>query len=256
MKKENEPFSPDKNIVAYIEKSVKDLKPDVPELIEWHSSYISNHKERIAFDLKLVMQNVPSKSHILEIGSIPLMLTAALAKSDFSVTGIDLAPERYSTSIEKLGIKVLKCDIEADRFPFNDKIYDAVVFFELFEHLRINPVATMKEVFRVLKPGGVLLLSTPNLKSVNGLKNYLLRNRVYSCCGDLFTEFSKIEKLGHMGHIREYTSTEITEFLENIGFKVEKLVFRGTYSNAVYKLSIKLFPSLRPFIAYIARKPE
>ena len=154
----------------------------------------------------------------------------ALSECGYQVVGIDITPERFQSSIEKLGLTVLRCDIELEKLPIEDNTYDAIVFNELFEHLRINPIFTMSEVFRVVKPNGLLFLSSPNLRSLEGLVNFLFRNRAYSCCGDLYAEYEKLEKLGHMGHVREYTTAEITTFLKRIGFVVDKLIFRGRVS--------------------------
>ena len=49
MKIEKEPFYPGRESMVLINNSTKDLKTDLPELIEWHKTYKSNHIERIAF---------------------------------------------------------------------------------------------------------------------------------------------------------------------------------------------------------------
>jgi SAM-dependent methyltransferase len=157
---------------------------------------------------------------IIEFGAVPLLLTASLARLGYSITGVDIAPERFSRAINDLALEVVRCNIETERLPFHDSQFDVALFNELFEHLRINPIFTMREVHRILKPGGLLFLSTPNLRSLAGLANFLLRNRCYSCESDPYDEFSELEGLGHMGHVREYTTREITEFLGRIGFEV------------------------------------
>lgn len=146
--------------------------------------------------------------------------------------------------------------LENEKLPLDSDSYDTVIFFELFEHLRINPIFVMREVLRVLKPNGFLLLSSPNLRSLRGAQNFLLRNHAFSCCGDIYAEYDKLEKLGHMGHVREYTSAEIIKFLSDIGFEVKKLIYRGRYPSNSSQLAIRLFPKLRPFITYVAQKPE
>lgn len=232
------------------------LAPEEKHLSQWHETYVANHKRRIALDLDLAKEQAQQGSAVLEFGSVPLLFTTALSSSHYNVTGIDIAPERYKSTIEKVGLSVVKCDIETEKLPFGDNTFDAVVFNEIFEHLRINPIFTLSEALRVLKPGGIMMLSTPNLRSLNGLYNFLLRNRAYSCSGNTYEEYQKLERLGHMGHVREYTTTEVIEFLKNVGFDVTTIVYRGRFGTNVKQLLARAFPSLRPFISYISRKPE
>ena len=251
---EREPFDPNSESVRLVERCANQIRPDVD--IEWHKHYVGGNKVRIAFDLDIVSSSFPAGSHICEFGSIPLMLTAPLVERGYRVTGVDIAPERYSAAIAKLGVTVIKCNIETELLPFGTALFDGVVFNELFEHLRINPIFTMREVFRVMKPGATLLLSSPNLRSVQGLWNFVFRDRAYSCLGGIYEQYGKLETLGHMGHVREYTSTEVIEFLQRIGFVVTKLVCRGRYGSNVAQAVARLRPTMRPFLTYVAEKPR
>lgn len=249
-------FSPSADSLRTIDSCSDEIFPETAELRAWHNSYMMSHKLRIALDLDIVKEHTQPKSRLLEIGSIPLLLTSALQKCGYKVTGCDLAPERYASSIEKIGIDVVKCDIETAILPFPDNTFDAVVCNEIFEHLRINPIFTLSEVLRVLKPSAPLLLSSPNLRSLKGLSNFLFRNKAYSCSGDIYAEYQKLSKLGHMGHVREYTTREVIEFLENIGFIVAKTIFRGQYRGNIPCFIITVVPGLSPFVSYVAIKPD
>lgn len=252
MKISHEPFEAPADLLRLIRESNRGIRPDRPELATWHESYVANHTHRIALDLRILRSTIAPGSRVLEFGCVPLMLSASLPASGYDVTGVDIAPERYATSLARLGMPVLKCDIEREPLPFEQNAFDAAAFFELFEHLRINPIFTLREVARVLKPSGVLLLSTPNLKSLDGLRNFWLRDRAYSCCGELFEEYEKLERLGHMGHVREYTKSEVVSFLGKIGFEVVELIYRGGYGGYRQPI-VRLLPALRPFITYVAR---
>ena len=56
-----------------------------------------------------------------------------------------------------------------------------------------------------------------------------------------------------MGHVREYTTAEVSEFLSRLGFHVQTLVFRGRYKKKGQQLAARVLPRLRPFVTYIAR---
>ncbi len=252
---ESQSFYPSANSLEIIEQCAQKLSPEDKRLSEWHNSYVTNHKSRIALDLDIAKDQVHHGNSILEFGSVPLLFTAALAASNYNVTGIDIAPERYKETIAKLRIDVIKCDIESERLPFADNSFDTVVFNEIFEHLRINPVFTLSEVLRVIKPGGHMMLSSPNLRSLYGLVNFLIKNRAYSCSGNIYAEYQKLEKPGHMGHVREYTTKEVIEFLENIGFAVTTIIYRGSFNTNFKQIVARLFPNVRPFVSYVAIKP-
>jgi SAM-dependent methyltransferase len=252
---ERQSFRPSKASLKMVEDCARTLSPQSQALAQWHESYVSNHKLRIALDLDIAKAHLAQDAAVLEMGSIPLLFTAALHGSGYTVTGCDIAPERYAAAIAGAGINVLKCDIETQRLPFADGCFDGVVFNELFEHLRINPIFTLSEVLRVTKPGGTLMLSSPNLRSLAGIGNFLIRNRAYSCSGDIYAEYNKLERLGHMGHVREYTTTEVIEFLAAIGFAVTKIIYRGQFHTRLRNLAIRAFPALSPFVSYIAVKP-
>lgn len=248
----DEAASPRKESLERIDQVAATIAPDDVAHTRWFDEYARQHAVRLAFDLEVVQAHAGPGRRILEYGAIPLLLTAALKALGHDVTALDVAPDRFSRSIAELDLTVKRCDFEVEPVPFSDGEFDLVVFNELFEHLRINPVFTMREVHRVLRPGGLLLLSTPNLRSLDGLRNILLHNR--SVASGIYDEYEKLEKLGHMGHVREYTSREIVEFLARVGFVPEKLVWRGRNRSRIARVVTDVATSLRPFITVIASK--
>jgi len=171
------------------------------------------------------------------------------------VEGLDLAPARLDTAIAALALPVRAVNIETERLPHADGSVDLVLFNELFEHLRINPIATLREVLRILRPGGTLLLSTPNLLSLGGLRNLLWRGRAASAVSALYDEYAKLQTHGSMGHVREYTPVEVTEFVTRVGFTVEEVVHRGRYRVPAAHAITRALPRLRPFFTVVARRP-
>ena len=53
-------------------------------------------------------------------------------------------------------------NIEMEQFPYDDDSFDVVLFCEIIEHLTADPIASLREIKRVLRPDGVLVLTTPN----------------------------------------------------------------------------------------------
>jgi SAM-dependent methyltransferase len=89
-------------------------------------------------------------------------LTAAGASQ---VIGIDIAPEVVAHARRKYGVDARVG--RAERIDLPDRAFDVVVSFETIEHLT-EPTTFLREIARVLSPGGLLILSTPNKQHSQG----------------------------------------------------------------------------------------
>jgi SAM-dependent methyltransferase len=209
----------------------------------------------LAFDLQYLKDELPKPKGIkvLELGSVPPILTHAIQNEGYNITGYDINPHRFKDCIRENKIYIKKGEVGNNTLPFRDAQFDAIIMNEIFEHFNTNLIEVFKDINRILKVKGELFISTPNLKSLVGIRNFLLRGKAYSCCGEIYEEYEKIEKYGHMGHIREYTTTEISLFLKNMGLKPNTLIYRGNYP-ARYRIIEKLMPCLKPYFSIISTK--
>lgn len=229
---------------------------DDPSRTEWAREYLREQRWRLLDDFKLIHREVERDWRILEVGACPFFFTAALHRLGYDVTGVDLGPERFRAYIEREHIEVVKCDIERDRFPLPSNGFRTVLLNEVFEHLRVDPIATLQEIHRVLDTGGLLILSTPNAFSLMAMWTFLHGRGIRVAQGSPYHEFHKLHELGHMGHIREYTVPEVTEFLTETGFRVDHVDYRGHYhaTNKLHDLVVRLIPPLRQNFAITATK--
>lgn len=230
------------------------VHPSDPKLADWLETYAANHAERLAYDLELTDRCVRLGDPVLEIGSTPPLLTAALARAGHAVVGVDQAPDRFAGCIADLGLDVRRCDIEAEPLPAPDDSAACVLLNEVFEHLRINPPAVLAECLRVLRPGGLLMLSTPNMRGYRGIRSLVRKGRSAFLQPNIYDEYAKLEKLGHMGHVREYTPRDLRELLARVGFEPERVLYRGRAELPGEKLACALLPAARPFFTVLARK--
>jgi SAM-dependent methyltransferase len=251
---ESAPFRARPDHLALIQKAAQVIQPDAVQLSEWFARYSTRHANRLATDLLFVQQYAKVDARIIEFGSTPLLLTLPLKWLGYDVVGIDLNPSRFQSAIAKHELSIIRCNVEQELLPLDTHSYDVAIFNELFEHLRINPIVTFAELRRILKIGGRLLMSTPNLRSLRGLVNILVRNRSYALCGDIYHEYQKLELHGHMGHVREYTTADVRAFLAQVGFEVEKIIYREVSKDVGLPFALlRMFPRLRPFVTYVAR---
>lgn len=78
-----------------------------------------------------------------------------------AVTGIDLSADAVAVASERLGDRGSAVQGDLRELPFEDDSFDLIVCFETIEHVAEGP-KVIGEFRRVLRPGGVLLISSPN----------------------------------------------------------------------------------------------
>ncbi len=106
----------------------------------------------------------------------------------------------------------LMFNVEEDDFPFEAGSFDVVLFCELIEHLLMDPVEVLRKIRRVLKPGGILVLTTPNVARLDNVAAMVDGRNIY----DPYSGFGPYGR-----HNREYTRHELHRLLEFVGFEVE-----------------------------------
>jgi len=247
--------STDHDAVAALDEAARRIRSDDDGLDAWATGYFRAHRFRFLEDIHIISRYVESPGPVLEIGCVPPFLTATLRTLGYAVSGVDLAPARFASVIRELHLDIAQTNIERQALPFDDGTFPAVIMNEVFEHLRIDPIFTLDQVRRVLVPGGRLLLSTPNLYSYRGIVNFLIRQRSWAVAAEPFAEFLKLRTLGHMGHVREYTTVELRTFLAAAGFEIERVIHRGAPASVIERVAIRISGRLRPYQTIIARRP-
>lgn len=122
--------------------------------------------------------------------------------------GLDVNPEAVAAA-RRQGSAADVCDLAQGPLPYADGFFDLVFAGEVIEHV-VDTDAFLREAGRCLKPGGYLLLTTPNLASFENRLRLLLGR--YPQWVDY--------RLSNCGHVRAYTPAVLKRHLRDHGFRV------------------------------------
>jgi len=121
------------------------------------------------------------------------------------------------------GVHVSVLDIETEPLEYPNSCFDLVVFQEVIEHLHNSPKLALDEMKRVLRPGGYLIVSTPNIASLKKRITYLKGNSIHWDLKRYYNyEYVSPPNREYIGHFREFTLNELILMLEWAGFRIER----------------------------------
>ena len=191
--------------------------------------------------LKVLDELLPKRGRLLEIGSYLGIFLDRIRADGWETMGLepDHSAAAYSCKKYQLNIKrgiLPQAELASGSF-------DAVMMLHVIEHMP-NPAADLREIYRLLRPGGVLVAETPRFDSLM-FKLLGRRERSMNNCA---------------GHIYFFSVPTLTKLLERCGFEVVRVELVGrtlaadrflynvgliTRSRAIQRMLDRLSQSLR-----------
>jgi SAM-dependent methyltransferase len=110
---------------------------------------------------KLLLRAKPRIKRILDIGCSYGDFLELAEKKGMQTSGLDISEYALKKARKRVKGKLDIVDVERERLPFNNDSFDAVVVFDVIEHLKSSDFL-FSEIFRVLVPKGLLFVTTPN----------------------------------------------------------------------------------------------
>jgi 2-polyprenyl-3-methyl-5-hydroxy-6-metoxy-1,4-benzoquinol methylase len=155
--------------------------------------------------LAFLLDRVETRSRVLDVGCGEGRFAAELAGAGISVVGVDVAEEPLRRARSRHPFLDLRIVPAGDIWPLPDASFDVVWAGETIEHVA-DTAGWLREVRRVLRPGGSLLLSTPAHGRLAMLR-LALSGRAFDTHFDPRTD-----------HLRFYTRRTLRRSLEDAGF--------------------------------------
>jgi SAM-dependent methyltransferase len=197
----------------------KNVEQLLKEVIAPTDPYHKTHMKRYGRTLSVLLDQKPLKGKLLEIGTskvYPLVLQELVPNLQVHVTDYDLTkPAKGSLTLtageRTRKVPVYRVNLETTAIPAEDETFDYVVCGEIIEHMEQDPMFLMSEINRVLKPKGVLILTTPNIASSRGITAMLRGLEPY-----FYMQYRKAGTLDR--HNYEYSPFSISQVMKASGF--------------------------------------
>jgi SAM-dependent methyltransferase len=158
-------------------------------------------------------------------------IARVLKKKGFLVEGVDSSDigGDLDRRFKESGIPVFDINIEDQKLPFPDGSYDMIYWGATIEHLHNSPKFPMDEMFRVLRPGGIFIIDTPNILS--------LKHRILLLSGISFMPSIEYvyNRAFHGSHHREYTMSDLVKVCKWTGYEIVS----SEYVDTFWPLSLK-----------------
>lgn len=193
----------------------------------WSQQYLQKQQVQLPDNLRALRrldELCPGRGDLLEIGSYCGIFLDRIRADGWNATGLE--PERAVAdySREKFGLKIVDGVLPNPALP--EHAFDAVILLHVIEHMP-DPAASVREIRRLLKPGGMLVVETPRFDSLT-FKLLGRRERSLSNCN---------------GHIFFFTVPTLQQLLQKNGFEVVQTELVGrtlTVDRLLFNVALSL----------------
>lgn len=203
----------------------------------WQGYYLENGSIILEDRVKAVLgllENIDGATY-LDIGCSEGTLTSLYAEKlgATDIHGVDICDPEIACS---KGITAKSLDLNKSHLQYPDSYFNCVTMCETLEHL-VETEFVLSEIYRVLKPGGVAVLSVPRIDSKLTIISLLIGFQPPGLECSLKKRYASIGGSEPSGHVSLFTKKAFVNILESAGFKIEKLIQKSMSSG--WKLTQK-----------------
>lgn len=191
-----------------------------------HGEYFDASGPRYVHAFAAAME-LPPGSRVLDVGNAPGHVGIGLHLIGLRVTGVNASAswrETYPSPDWLRTFDVVEVDLEREPLPYAGGAFDAVLFTEVLEHIAVkDPVSVLEELRRVLRPGGRLVLTTPNVCNLSNVWALMNGSNVF-WPPELF--YGGLDR-----HNREFTPEETLDAVRRSGFSDAQMYGLNSHNN-------------------------
>lgn len=180
---------------------------------------------RLQGDSMFLSGGIPGHRHLLDVGCGKGSFIARMREQGWDVEGLEVDADAVEYARSKSGLIVHLGSLENIHFP--DNTFDVITSNHVIEHVH-DPISLIQECLRVLKPGGRLVLATPNIESFG--HQYFGRDWSH---------------LDPPRHLRLFTMQTLRECAVRAGFKSVDVWCPPGYAEGAFPASIERKDKLR-----------
>ena len=172
-------------------------------------------------DIAVALQNA---HRVLDVGAGHGLLLSLLAELGHECHALDVQdqpsahPDTYS---KRITFQI--CNVEVDPIPYPDASFDAVVCCQVLEHFSHSHLPAMKEIWRVLRPGGIVEVDVPNAVSFRNRSRMLRGKHITYDYEEHYLYATPILYKGMSffprRHNREFTKSDLEILLRASGYR-------------------------------------
>jgi 2-polyprenyl-3-methyl-5-hydroxy-6-metoxy-1,4-benzoquinol methylase len=186
-------------------------RPSQTSLLSSYQTYLPDDESGIEAWHRMMMpvfsraadfiEKIHPRGRILDIGTGYGYFLSEMKRRGYETLGLEISHTGVKFAREQLGLTVIDRTLEEAQLP--DNHFHAVAAFYLIEHLP-NPIGFLRECYRILKPGGLILLRYPHTTPIKDfLALFGIPNTLYD------TPY----------HLSDFSPKTVKRFLEKAGFR-------------------------------------
>jgi len=199
--------------MSYIiyEKKIKEIKKDKGEY--WRGETVEEHAKLSNYHtiIPFFLRHLPKDGRILEAGCGLGRIIIYLSKRGYNIEGIELNESAVGRikDFDK-NLNVIAGDIL--KMPYEDNSFDAAISLGVIEHFEEGPQKALKEMYRILKPGGISFITVPYIN--------LIRRFLYIPYNSLVVKIRRMQGFNMKFSAYLYTKREMQLLLEDSKFEI------------------------------------